>query len=674
MVVWEKSFNYSALDFKPAPRDKLTRGAAYADAIGSFDIETSRYSEIEQAVMYVWQFCLDFPDGHDIIIIGRTWNEFHHCLLALKQRLQGLRLLCYIHNASYEFQFVSGVYHFRDNEVFILEGRSVLYFKMYGAFEFRCSYKLFNMGLAEATRKYCPDYHKRSGDEYGYEDRRFPDTPLTRQQLLYCIYDVWGCCKAVRAIMSLFSDTVYTIPYTATGYVRRESKKLMSSYHGVLKHMWPDYDCFRLLRAAFRGGNTHASRFYAGRILHNVSSRDISSSYPTQECIRKYPMTRFNRRDNTSLAGLEYYMDHGGACLIHCELRLVELRDRFEPIPYLALAKCIRYPENVLLDNGRIVSCSRCEIVITDIDYKIIQEQYCFSMVILDLYTAWYDYLPKELRDLNIKYFVEKTKLKGVAGQELYYLKAKNLLNSIYGDFVMNPLRVPILYDDGLFTPDTSKTDPEILAKAGANPYKLYQWGVWCTAHARAQLQEGIKIVGPDRVVYCDTDSVKYVGSADFESFNAGMIQTATEAGCYADDPKGRRHYMGVYEADDFYTDFVTWGAKKYAYCTQSDGPHITVAGVPKRSGAVELLYNGGLPAFKPGFIWTDTGKLEAVYNDNNIGWQVIDGHRVCITKNIVLRPTTYQMSLTDDYAAIVEDSAEMLTLAHKNYINLQLH
>ena len=163
MVVWEKYCPYESISFNLAPRDSSTRGPAYADAIVSFDIETSRYQEIEQSALYIWQFCIDFPDGHDVIILGRTWAEFHHCLIALKQRLQGLRLLCYIHNASYEFQFVSGIYHFKDDEVFILEGRAILFFKMYRAFDFRCSYKLFNMSLSEATRKYCPDYHKKEG-------------------------------------------------------------------------------------------------------------------------------------------------------------------------------------------------------------------------------------------------------------------------------------------------------------------------------------------------------------------------------------------------------------------------------------------------------------------------------------------------------------------------------
>ena len=663
---WEKYAPYKDIEFKPLARDTSSHGAAYADCIGAFDIETSRYKEIEQAAMYVWQFCLDFPDGHDVVIFGRTWQEFTHCLFALKQRLKGMRLQVFIHNASYEFQFLSGIYDFTDNEVFILEGRSILYFKMYRAFEFRCSYKLFNMSLSEATAKYCSDYHKKEGSDFGYEERRFSDTPLTRKQLLYCLYDVWGCCKAVRAIMALFNDNSYSIPYTATGYVRREAKAAMQEYYPVIKQSWPDYEVFQLLRFAFRGGNTHCNRFFAGDIVKNVKGRDISSSYPTQECLERYPMTPFKKRDLLSESGIDYYMENGAACLIHAVLRCVGLRDPFEAIPYLPLAKCVQYPEGVKLDNGRILECSRCEVVITDVDYKILRRQYHFNIIVLDLYTSWYDDLPLPIRDLNRKYYRDKTALKGLAGQGLYYMKAKNLLNAIYGDFVMNPVRLRILYAHGEFLEDHSKPDAAILETAGKHPYKLYQWGVWVCAHARAQLQAGLDLVGSDNVVYCDTDSVKYIGSADWTDYNAQRMQRAIDAGCYADDKNGRRFYMGTFDDDENYSRFRSWGAKKYAYETEEGDLHITVAGVPKKDGAVELSKKGGLDVFKPGFVFSDINKLEAVYNDENIGRTRIDGRMVNITKNIVLRPTTYSLSITDEYSALLDNSVEMLTLRGK--------
>lgn len=42
----------------------------------------------------------------------------------------------------------------------------------------------------------------------------------------------------------------------------------------------PTLHVFELLREAFRGGDTHANRFYVGKILDNVGSYDRESSYP----------------------------------------------------------------------------------------------------------------------------------------------------------------------------------------------------------------------------------------------------------------------------------------------------------------------------------------------------------------------------------------------------------
>lgn len=42
----------------------------------------------------------------------------------------------------------------------------------------------------------------------------------------------------------------------------------------------PTLHVFELLREAFRGGDTHANRFYVGKILENVGSYDRESSYP----------------------------------------------------------------------------------------------------------------------------------------------------------------------------------------------------------------------------------------------------------------------------------------------------------------------------------------------------------------------------------------------------------
>ena len=230
----------------------------------------------------------------------------------------------------------------------------------------------------------------------------------------------------------------------------------------------------------------------------------------------------------------------------------------------------------------------------------------------------------------------------------------------------MNPLRLRILYAGGEFKTDDSKAEPDILEGAGKHPYKLYQWGVWVTAHARAQLQAGLDLVGSDNVVYCDTDSVKYIGDCGWTAYNDQRREMAIQEGCFADDKNGHRYYMGTFDEDDSYKFFRTWGAKKYAYSETGEDVHITVAGVPKSSGAEELKRKGGLEVFKPGFVFSDINKLEAVYNDENLGKRVIDGRKLNITKNIVLRPTTYSLSITDEYSALLDNSVEVLALYGK--------
>ena len=46
-------------------------------------------------------------------------------------------------------------------------------------------------------------------------------------------------------------------------------------------------------------------------------------------------------------------------------------------------------------------------------------------------------------------------------------------------------------------------------------------------------------------------------------------------------DNKGVNHMLGLFEQDEHYDEFITQGAKKYAY-KQNGEIHITVAGVPK--------------------------------------------------------------------------------------------
>lgn len=71
----------------------------------AFDIETSSFYQNERkvAIMYIWTFGI-----YDKIVIGRTWGEFVELLEEVSEILhtdKTLRLVCYIHNLPYEFQW-----------------------------------------------------------------------------------------------------------------------------------------------------------------------------------------------------------------------------------------------------------------------------------------------------------------------------------------------------------------------------------------------------------------------------------------------------------------------------------------------------------------------------------------------------------------------------------------
>lgn len=112
---------------------------------------------------------------------------------------------------------------------------------------------------------------------------------------------------------------------------------------------------------------------------------------------------------------------------------------------------------------------------------------------------------------------------------------------------------------------------------------------------------------------------------------------------------------MGVFEEDGIYQKFITLGAKKYAYEDLNGELHITVAGVIKKKGAKELARKGGIYNFKPDFVFTEAGGLEAVYNDDpEIKTYTIEGHELKITSNVMLRDSTYTLGITNEYEKLL--------------------
>lgn len=634
----------------PKTKTKVT----YKDVICTFDIESSRIPEIEQSFMYVWMFHIH----HHCTIVGRTWNELDELLKQIQTELDGQTLCIFVHNLSYEFQFMRAIYEFSNEEVFAVDRRKVLKCTMNNsALEFRCSYLHSNMSLAEYTNKMNVEHKKLSGEEFDYKEIRYPWTELTDKQMLYALHDVWGLAEAIEIEMAADGDNLYSFPLTSTGYVRRDAKRAMrKAKPGMVKELLPEVELYKALREAFRGGDTHANRYYAGRLLKNVKSADRSSSYPDVVCNCLFPMSTFHKAEVMNFERLIHLIKvRKKAVVMRIAITKLRLTDEFWGAPYLSRDKCRRI-ERGEYDNGRILSADYLETTVTDIDLKIILGQYSFDdLCPIDVWYARYGKLPQSLIDETIKYYKAKTELKNVPGEEIYYMKSKNKLNSIYGMMAQDPVKQSTIFSFGDWS--TAQDDVgELLDKSNSKAFLCYQWGVWVTAHARNALQEGIKLAG-DNFVYCDTDSVKYIGEIDWTAYNNERIKDSLKSGAYATDPKGETHYMGVYEDDGFYSEFKTLGAKKYAYTYEPGGKtFVTIAGVTKKKGGAELDKYGGLKAFAPGFVFVEAGGTEAIHNDHpEVEPLQIDGHTLEITPNTVIKDSTYTLGITAEYENILQ-------------------
>ena len=650
---------------KRGPGNPATRSKTeYLDVVTAFDIETTRIPEIEQSVMYIWQW--QFADR--CCVVGRTWPELSSFIGRLTAGWEPHQcMVAFVHNLSYEFSFLRGVHRYEPRDVFAIQPRKILK-ACWGNVEMRCSYLHSNMSLREYLAKMGAQHQKT---ELAYERERWPWTELTPEELEYCVNDVLGLVEALTIEMETDGDNLYTFPLTSTGYVRRDAKRAMRQVHkSWIVDQLPDLDTYHLLREAFRGGNCHANRYYAGQTVHNAHSADRSSSYPDVLLNCKYPTSQFYPYQECDLEELMLLVNkRQRAVLARVAITGLELRDPFWGCPYLSRDKC-RNIVNGDFDNGRILCADYLETTITDIDLRIIVEEYrAADMHFYDVRHARYGPLPEPLLEETREYYRRKTALKGVAGQEVYYTKAKNKLNSIYGMMAQNPVKQSIIYtQDGVidsktgeldYYPEEGKPELELLAANNRKAWGSYAWGCWVTAWARLRLEEGIRLAhqAGAEFIYCDTDSVKYLGTIDWAVYNAERIRDSRRTGAWADDTAGNRHYMGVYEQEHDMEELRTMGAKKYV-CRIAGRLVLTVAGVGKSAGAEELEAAGGIEQFRDGFTFKGpAGGLEAIYNDRpEIQSWTVDGHDIPITANVVLRPSTYTLGLAADYERLLRD------------------
>lgn len=672
--------NPVAKGWKRVIKGKNRNRRQYYNVSAAFDIEATTIVDPETSTidkkrhmgfMYIWQFCLE-----DTVCMGRTWGEFKTFIERLTQAMnlsEFSKLCVYVHYLPYEFQFFRDFFEVK--KVFAKDKRDVVVVDI-GEVEFRCSYALSNMSLDKFCKnsKLCT-FNKQSGKDFNYRKVRLPNSELSDEELTYCYNDVRGLCQCIDTM--LLEDTIATIPLTSTGYLRRDCRNAVLANEENWKQVQNlalTPKLYILCKTAARGGNTHANAIYTNNIISDVKSKDKKSSYPATMVLDDFPMTAF-RTIRPSLENFDSVISEK-ACLIDITFYKIRMCST-QIIPYISLSKCTGY-KNVRIDNGRVLSADSISCVITDIDFKIIASMYDFEDIQLrGLHVSEYGKLNNEFRELLMEYFTEKCRLEG--GDPYLYAKFKNKVNAFFGMMLTDICHPELIYVPNSTEP-WKEGDIDIQKMLDGyynsrNSFLSYQHGIWVTAHARRRLQHGLDLVGSD-TVYIDTDSIKYVENhdADFKYLNDGLLEECenNDIKPYA-EVNGKRTYLGLWEDDGDYSQFITLGAKKYAYIKQGDTKlHITVAGLNKEDGAKYLeKCENGIHGFKIGvevppfkeieevdeitgekkIIKVGSGRTTATYNDHSkIRKITVEGCEIEVGSNIGITETSYKFGVTDEY------------------------
>lgn len=575
---------------------------SYINLASSFDIETSSfYDEHKQktAIMYIWQFAIN-----DIVILGRTWEDFIKLLNEIHifyNTNRNIHFVCYIHNLSYEFQFMRKWIEWQD--IFATDERKPLYCVSKDGIEFRCSYRLSGYSLATLAKNLTRHTIKKLVGDLDYSLVRTSITPIDNNELQYCINDVLIVTAYINECIEDYGN-VAEIPLTQTGKVRRYVRANCISndnYKYLMKKLTLSSMEYLQLRKAFQGGFTHANSMYSTLKCYDVTSYDFTSSYPTVMLSEKFPMSKSRYIGNCTIEQFEYYRKNY-CCMFDLKLENVVSKVRFENV--ISFSKCFRI-EDYVLNNGRVFSAKMLITTITENDFETISKFYNYSNVeIHNLYIYTKEYLPKPFILAILRLYNDKTQLKGVSGKEVEYLHSKEMLNSCYGMTVTDLLNNEYLYDNQneWSTKETNVDSAIDKYNKDRNRFLFYVWGVWVTAYARRNLFSGIYECKED-YIYSDTDSIKIFNAKkhlDYINKYNVMIEHKLKAMCdyYKIDfnlckPKtidGKEKMLGVWDFDGHYQCFKSLGAKRYL--TENDNGEIsmTVAGVNKKVALPYLI------------------------------------------------------------------------------------
>ncbi len=675
------------IDFSKMEKKYTKKGRSrlwYYNIPASYDIETSSfYNENDEPTALTYSHALNI-DGY--VFKMEYWHELTHTLEYISEKAElddRHRMIIYVHNLSYEFQFMKNHFEFKD--VFSNGSeRKILYALTTNGIEFRCSYMLTGSNLANVARNLTTYTIDKMDGDLDYTKIRTPETYLSEEELQYIVNDVVIIEYHIREAMEKSGD-ITKLPLTNTGYVRelirdntiKGDSKENEQYRNLMKSLKLEKEEYLALREAFAGGYTHGNIDKLNQTHQDVHAMDFASSYPGRMLMYKYPMgkgVKYELKDKEDFKKqIRMYN-----CLFYIELNNIT---RKANEPYISYSK-VNKSKNVTINNGRIDSASSVSLWITEVDYISILKSYDIgSYRVGTLYRYRSGYLPKLFVDCILELYGDKTKFKDLDDFIEAYNRAKELLNSSFGMAVMDIIQPSFEWDDECKYSELNEQDIGDLIDRNNNSrnrFLYYPWGVWITAYSRHDLFD-VVVKLEDDYLYSDTDSIYFTNyDESIEIFNESneRIEMLLERACehhgydydivQPEDIHGVKHTIAVWAYDGFYKRFKTLGAKRYMV-EDEKGINITVSGVNKNVAVPYLLdkyendKDAVFEAFEEGLYIPAgyAGKSTHTYIDDYREGFITDylgeEQRYFAETGIHLEETSYSMSISDELKEMIE-------------------
>lgn len=575
----------------------------FSGLVGAFDTETSTCTigEAKYAFMYVWQFAVE-----GVAVYGRTWDELREFLANLRADLHlssEYKLIVYVHNLKYDFQFFKNQLNL-EGDFIARDSRTIIKMTIQDCIELRDSGCYTEEPLAAMGAEI--DFPKLDGDEYDYTKIRHHLTPLTKKELEYCERDVLILTRYYRREAQKYGS-VKNIPITATRKVKRliltelynsgkkirlmvESKQLKPISDGSSERHKHDAAMLEVLRTAFFGGFTYSNVYYRNTGVKDVTGADISSSYPAQAILHRFPMGRFEPLPvPESVDDLKTDKYANKALLLTFKLLPDDgknaLDAKYPGVSFLSLQDKNYWTHGKtdrknLSANKLLHSKDEITLTLTDVDFSLFMRFYKYGKIeFLNVLGATYGVLPDYIIRVITNLYQEKLSLKNrnkkivetrplTAEEEAEYTRVKSMLNRIYGIFVQDPIRTLYQWD----------AKSGIVKSAGDQTLNqfdgvLYQWGVWIVAWARYELLNLFAAIGikdskyVNNILHCDTDSIYFHGEHEdvIQRYNAYISKKIREACIKRRINPNSLSGMGELTVEH-YQSLKTLGLKQYAY------------------------------------------------------------------------------------------------------------